>query len=340
MSKKRVTLADVARLAGLSTSAASMILTGRPDTRLSPEAHAKVHEAAATLGYRPNMAARALRTDKTRTLAFISDHIATTRYGNGLIRGALAASEEAGHVLMMLETYGDPAHETRAIDAAIDRQVDGIIFAFVRSREVFLPSITSNVRMVMLNGTNRQCPIAILPDEYQGGCEAVSLLADANFTDGIVLLGHNAEVEEGLFRSGTILSRLNGIRSEMVSRGLGFVDELSSWNWEPENGYKLMKKYLKNSRPKALLCMNDRLAFGAYQALSEAGLKIPEDVSVVSFDNDEIAAYLRPGLTTIGLPHEAMGREAVRVLLDEKIVESETLVAMEPMIRGSVGGAD
>ncbi|MFY0666399.1 MAG: LacI family DNA-binding transcriptional regulator, partial [Natronospirillum sp.] len=328
--------ADVARLAGLSTSAASMILTGRPDTRLSPEAHARVHEAAAALGYRPNMSARALRTDKTRTLAFISDHIATTRYGNGLIRGALAASEEAGHVMMMFETHGEPALETRAIDAAVDRQVDGIIFAFVRSREVFLPSVTSSVRMVMLNGTNRQCPIAVLPDEYHGGRQAVSLLAEANLHQGLVLVGHNADVEEGLFRSSTIQSRLNGIRSEMASRGLEFEDELSSWNWEPDNGYKLVKKYLKKGHPKALICMNDRLAFGAYQALAESDLQVPKDVSIVSFDNDEISTYLRPGLTTIGLPHEAMGREAVRILLDEKVMASETLIAMEPTIRGSI----
>ena len=95
MAKKRVTLADVAKLAGLSTTAASMILTGRPDTRLSAEAHAKVHEAATQLGYRPNVAARALRTDKSRLIAFISDYVATTRFASGLIRGALAAAEEA-----------------------------------------------------------------------------------------------------------------------------------------------------------------------------------------------------------------------------------------------------
>lgn len=336
MSKKRVTLADVARLAGLSTSAASMILTGRPDTRLSPEAHARVHEAAATLGYRPNMSARALRTDKTRTLAFISDHIATTRFGNGLIKGALAASEDVGHVMMLLETHGEPALETRAIDAAIDRQVDGIVFAVVRSREVFLPEVPGNVRMVMLNGTNRQCPITVLPDETQGGRHAVSLLAEAGIKDGIVLIGHNAEVEEGLFRSATILNRLNGIRTELDKQGLVLEDELSSWNWEPENGYKLVRNLLKNRRPKALICLNDRLAFGAYQALAEASLTVPDDVSIVSFDNDEIASYVRPGLTTVGLPHEAMGREAVRLLLNEKVHESETLIAMEPVIRGSI----
>ena len=94
MLSKRVTLADVARRAGLSMSAASMILNGRPDTRLSQDAHDRVHAAAAGLGYRPNVAARGLKTDKTHTIAFVSDLVATTRYASGLITGAIAAAEE------------------------------------------------------------------------------------------------------------------------------------------------------------------------------------------------------------------------------------------------------
>lgn len=85
-----------------------------------------------------------------------------------------------------------------------------------------------------------------------------------------------------------------------------------------------------------MLCMNDRLAFGAYQALSEHGLRVGDDVSLVSFDNDELAAYLRPGLTTIGLPHEEMGREAVRLLLTEDSTVKETLVPMPVVERQSI----
>ncbi|MDB2449013.1 substrate-binding domain-containing protein, partial [bacterium] len=226
--------------------------------------------------------------------------------------------------------------EARAIDAAIDRQVDGIIFAAMRSREVFLPEVTTNIPMVMLNGTSAQCPTAILPDEFNGGRTAVQLLAEAGIEDGLVLVGHNPDVEEGLFRSETVIRRLDGIHAKMAERGLRFDDELSSWNWEPENGYKLIKKYLKHEQPKALLCLNDRLAFGAYQALAEAGLNIPDDISIVSFDNDELASYLRPGLTTIALPHETMGREAVRMLLSAKADVGTQLVDMEAVVRGSV----
>ncbi|MDV3253051.1 LacI family DNA-binding transcriptional regulator [Devosia sp. BK] len=334
MEKKRVTLADVARLAGMSTTAASMILTGRPDTRLSAEAHAKVHAAAASLGYRPNVAARALRTDKSHSIAFISDYVATTRFASGLIRGALAAAEEAKHVMLVLETGGEPAREIQAVETALDRQVDGLIFAAMRAREVFVPDLTINVPTVMLNGTSARFPTSVLPDEYRGGQTAVRLLREAGITDGIVLLGHNAEVETELFRSETIARRFAGIREAMRDAGMAFSSELSCWNWEPGNGYELTRKLLKTKKPRALLCLNDRLAFGAYQAMAEAGLRVPEDIAVVSFDNDELASYLRPGLTTVGLPHEEMGRVAIELLLGDK--PEPTLVPMPVIERGSL----
>ena len=339
MGVKRVTLADVARLAGLSTAAASMILTGRPDTRLSAEAHAKVHAAARELGYRPNLAARALRTDKTRTIAVISDHVATTRFASGLIRGALAAAEKAKHVVLLLETNGDPAREAQAIEAVLDRQVDGIIFAAMRSREVFVPDVTIPVPVVMLNAASGKFPTAVIQDEYEGGRTAVRLMAESGVTDGIVLLGHNASAEHGLFRSETIERRIAGIRDEMAAQGLGFEKEISSWEWEPANGYKLMSGLLKTMHPKGMICLNDRLAFGAYQALSEAGLRVAEDIGIVSFDNDELAEYLRPGLTTIALPHDAMGAKAVELLLSPDLPQQTVLVPMRAVLRGSLNTA-
>lgn len=335
LQKKRITLADVARLAGLSTTAASMILTGKPDTRLSADAHAKVHAAAASLGYRPNAAARALRTDKSRSIAFISDYVATTRFASGLIRGALAAAEAAKHVMLVLETGGEPAREIEAVEAALDRQVDGLIFAAMRAREVFVPDLSVNVPVIMLNGTSARFPAAVLPDEYEGGRSAVRLLAATGIRTDIVLLGHNPDDERGLFRSASISRRIAGIRNEMLAQGLAFERELSCWNWEASHGYELIHAMLARHRPQAILSLNDRLAFGAYQALGEARLGIPDDVSLISFDNDELASYLRPGLTTIGLPHEAMGRRAVEMLLGGEL-DGAALVAMPAVIRGSL----
>jgi LacI family transcriptional regulator len=336
MLSKRVTLADVARKAGLSVSAASMILNGRPDTRLSQDAHDRVHAAAAELGYRPNVAARGLKTDKTHTFAFISDVVATTRFASGLIKGALTAAEAAGHVMMVLETGGDPKRETEAIGAALDRQVDGIVFATMRARELFLPEMRIETPVVMLNATNARFPHAVLPDEYGGGRAAVHVLTDAGFRDGIALLGQSDAKEKGLFRSATVAQRVAGIRDTMAGLGLDFVSETSVWLWEPDEGYQATKRLLRQrTRPKAIVAMNDRLAFGAYQAATEAGVRIPDDLSIVSFDNDELAAYLRPGLTTVALPHEAMGSRAVELILHPEPA-GETLVPMPVIVRESV----
>lgn len=317
MATKRVTLADVARRAGLSITAASMILNGRPDTRLSQAAHDRVNAAAAELGYRPNVAARGLRTDKTATIGFVSDVVATTRFASGLIKGALEAAREAGHVMFVAETGGDPAREHEATATLLDRQVDGIVFATMRARELFVPDLPDDIPAVMLNATNRRHPTAVLPDEEAGGRAAIEALVRHGHRDGIALIGQSDAAERDLFRSTTVSRRISGIRGAMREHGLEFVHESSIWLWEPDEGYEATRSLLASgTRVRALVCLNDRLAFGAYQAIIEAGLSIPDDISIVSFDNDELAAYLRPGLSTVALPHEHMGAIAVQHLLN------------------------
>jgi LacI family transcriptional regulator len=336
VASKRATLADVARLAGLSPTTASLILNGKPDTRFSADAHRRIHDAVAQLGYRPNMGARALRTDRSMTIGFISDVVATTRFASGLIRGALEEAEVAGHVVLVLETGGDPGREVEAVGAVLDRQVDGIIFATMRARELFVPTVPDSTRVVMLNATSAQFGVSVLPDEDKGGRSAVDLLAAAGHVDGIALIGQNEEVERDLFRSATVAQRVQGLRSELAELGMRLVAEESCWEWEPENGYRLTLDLLtRRDDVRALICMNDRLAFGAYQACQELGLNVGRDISIVSFDNDELAAYLKPGLTTIGLPHEAMGREAVRLLLADSS-PGVRLVDMPVMQRDSI----
>lgn len=337
MSKKRVTLADVADRAGLSRTAASMILNGRPDTRLSKDAHDRVHAAAAELGYRPNVAARGLRTEKTHTIGFVSDLVATTRFASGLIKGALEAAETAGHFVLVAETGGEPARESEAIAALLDRQVDGIIFATMRARELFVPELAGATAAVMLNATNARYPTSVLPDEETGGRAAIELLTRSGHREGIALLGQNDEIERDMFRSATVARRVTGIRSAITENGIRFVAEESEWEWEPENGYAATRRLLKSEPDlRAIVCMNDRLAFGAYQALAESGRRVPQDVSIVSFDDDEVARYLRPGLSTVALPHEAMGRRAVELLLDDDRADGEHLVPMPVVERASV----
>ncbi|GIJ20654.1 LacI family DNA-binding transcriptional regulator [Micromonospora lutea] len=317
MGRERATLADVARRAGLSKTAASMVLNGREGTRLSAEAHQRVFAAAEELGYRPNVAARSLRTRKTATIAFVSDIVATTRFAGGLIRGALDAARERDHVLLITETQGDATFERYAIEAILDRQVDGVIYAAMATRRLAVPPAILGGPVVLLNATSPESLPCVLPDDEGAGAMAAETLLAEGHRDRIAVIGRNRQKERDPEISLAADARLRGIRGALAAAGVSLLTESFCPEWLPEHGYDAMRTLLdRPTRPSAVICMNDRLAFGAYQALGEAGLTIPGDLSVISFDDDPIAAWLRPGLSTAALPHEEMGRRAVEVLLD------------------------
>ncbi|MFJ8687829.1 LacI family DNA-binding transcriptional regulator [Micromonospora wenchangensis] len=317
MGRNRATLADVARRAGLSKTAASMVLNGREGTRLSAEAHQRVFAAAEELGYRPNLAARSLRTRKTATIAFVSDIVATTRFAGGLIRGALDAARERDHVLLITETQGDATFEQYAIEAMLDRQVDGVIYAAMATRRLTVPPAILGGPVVLLNATSPDDLPCVLPDDERAGRTVTTALLDHGHRDRIALIGRNRLKEDDTEVSLAARARLRGVHRALEDAGLDLLTECFCAEWLPEHGYAAMRTLLgRPTRPTAIICMNDRLAFGAYQALAEAGLTVPDDISVVSFDDDPIAAWLRPGLSTTALPHEQMGRRAVEILLD------------------------
>jgi LacI family transcriptional regulator len=322
MGHNRATLADVARRAGLSKTAASMVLNGREGTRLSAEAHQRVFAAAEELGYRPNVAARSLRTRKTATIAFVSDIVATTRFAGGLIRGALDAARERDHVLLIAETQGDAAFEQYAIDAMLDRQVDGVIYAAMATRQLTMPPAILAGPVVLLNATSRHELPCVLPDDERAGRTAARALLERGHHDRIAVIGRNRLKERDPEVSLAADARLRGIWGALADAGTIPCHEAFCRDWLPEYGHTAMQALLRKPiRPTAVICMNDRLAFGAYQAIAEAGLSVPGDVSVVSFDDDPIAAWLRPGLSTLALPHEQMGRRAVELLLDGHTTE-------------------
>ncbi|MEV4539956.1 LacI family DNA-binding transcriptional regulator [Asanoa sp. NPDC049518] len=340
MGSNRATLADVARLAGLSKAAASMVLNGREGTRLSPEAHQRVFAAAEELGYRPNVAARSLRTRKTSTIAFVSDIVASTRFAGGLIRGAIDAARERDHVLLITETQGDAGFERQAIDAMLDRGIDGVIYAAMATRGLHVPSALRAGPVVLLNATSLDEPMpCVLPDDERAGRTVTTALIEKGHRDRIAVIGRNRLKEDEPEVSLAARARMDGIEHALSVAGATVLAEAYCSEWLPEHGYRATRSLLgKPTRPTAVICMNDRLAFGAYQALEEAGLSVPADVSVVSFDDDPIAAWLRPGLTTAALPHEQMGRRAVQLLLDREPT-GRAMVPMPLRRRRSIGPA-
>ncbi len=330
---KRPTLADVARLAGLSTTAVSMVLNNRPNTRLSEEAAERVRAAAAELNYRPNPAARGLRLGKTRTVGFISDEVAITRYASAMIRGLIEEAEQRDHNVLISESGPRKERIASAIEVMIDRQTDGIVFGMTRARRIEIPELGADVPVVIVNGCSGGDHPCVLPDEDQAGYEAAKYLLERGHRQ-IGFIGRSEELLDPK-NSATVGFRYAGIDRAMAEYGAKFVHQVGGIYWEPDLGYQGAQEIFDHGAVTAILAANDRVAMGIYQAAQERGLRIPDDLSVVSFDDEYLASYLRPRLTTMQIPYLEMGRTGVQLVLDGDIPQL-TLVPMKMQERGSV----
>ncbi|MFT3832447.1 MAG: LacI family DNA-binding transcriptional regulator [Micropruina sp.] len=335
---KRVTMADVAERAGVSPTAVSLIMNRREGTRVSEDAARRIRAAADELGYRPNLTARALSTQKSHVLGFISDLVTTDRLASGLIRGASQEAKKHGHVLLIAETDGQSGAAEEAFSALTDRQVDGIIYAATRPQSLSIPvRATGGTPVVMLNAVSDDVAGAVIADEYAGAAAIVQLLLDAGHTSNVVILGRSLDQPDDEWLTFAVRRRLNGIWDTLHSAGVVPVAQIPCQPWSVNNGHRGVRDLLDNGiRPGALICLNDRLAFGAYRALTEAGIRPGGDVAVISFDDDDIAVYLDPPLTTAAIPFEAMGAQAVQLLLQRDRVHGQQLVDMPIRVRNSV----
>ena len=197
-----------------------------------------------------------------------------------------------------------------------DRRVDGIILASMFTRTITVPKGLTTGPAVLLNALpKRACPLpAVVPDEVEAGRAAASVLLDAGHRTGIHTIGAGPGVRDVPRNALAGIKRLTGIREVFAQANVRLAGGQVTTDWLPEYGYQATRELLEHQQPRALICLNDRLALGAYQALDDFALKVPGDVSIVSFDDHPIATWIRPKLTTIALPHYALGRKAVDVL--------------------------
>ncbi|MDT0164532.1 LacI family DNA-binding transcriptional regulator [Actinotalea sp. AC32] len=316
---RRVRLADVARAAGVAPSTASLVLSGRgTELRISEAVQQRVRAVSAELGYRPNIVSLGLSKGATRTLGFVSDTVATSQLAGDMIKGAIDAARERGYLLFIGETEGDGQAEKDLLEAMADRQVDGLVLASMFTRERGVPAELERVPAVLLNTVaDRPTAIpAVVPDEVGAGRVAARVLLDAGHRE-VHLVGAGPGPGDVPLGSVAGEERLLGIREALAEAGVEPASGRARLAWHPQDGREATRDLLAvRPRPGALICFNDRLALGAYQALQEAGLRIPEDVSVISFDDHPLAGWLQPGLTSLAIPHEALGRTAIELLVD------------------------
>lgn len=308
---KRPTMADVAQHAGVSRTTVSFVMNNVATANIPADTQERIWKAVRTLGYRPNAVARGLRTNQSHTIGFISDEVAFTPYAGGIIKGAHDLSQASGKMLVMVNTDGDPAAAATAAEAMLARRVEGIIYATMYHRSVTPPDSIKEVPAVLLNCycADRSLP-SVVPDEVTGGQEA---------TEALLRQGHR---RIGLLNVGRYIpaaaKRLEGYKQALAAYEVPFDPALvRPGNSMADSGYHGALELMQlPDPPTALFCGTDRMAMGAYDALKELGLSIPGDVAVRGFDNQEvIAPYLRPPLSTSALPHYEMGQWAVSYLL-------------------------
>lgn len=324
---------DVARAARVSQTAVSFVLNARADANIPQETRARIWAAVARLGYRPNAMARALRQGNSSLLGFVTDEIATTPFAGMIVRGAQDVAWQHRHILALVNTDHQSDLEQEAIGTLLQHQVGAIVLAAMAHKEVVVPPLLDGFPVVLVNAYSRDERVsAVLPDEVRGGHDAVAHL---------IAFGHRRiGVIDNLATSVAAPLRLQGHRQAMQEAGLeadpAWVVHVDGWQEAGFDG--AMQLLHRPQRPTALFCLNDRAAMGAYAAAQSLGLRVPEDLSIIGFDNQEmISAHLRPMLTTMQLPHYEMGRWGVQALLSGKpLPGGRTLLPCPLVARHSV----
>lgn len=309
--KTKTTIHDIAKQAGVGVGTVSRVLNASPKVSEATRAH--VLAIMAQQGYRPRSAAQILRTSQSNVIGFITDEIATTPFAGNVIRGAQDAAWEHNKLLLLVNTNGNPALLEAAIETMLERQVEGILYAAMYHQPVSLPANIHEAPTVLVDcySEARDLP-SVVPDEVQAGYEAtLTLLRRGHHRIGLA----NAAV-----KIPAAIGREAGYRQALVEYGLPVDPALIGYcDGEADAGYQLTLTLLQlPDPPTALFYFNDRMAMGGYDALRKLGKRIPADVAVIGFDNQElIAANLHPPLSTMQLPHYRMGQWAIHYLLDD-----------------------
>ncbi len=332
---RRPTAKDVAERAGVARSAVSMVVNGRDEGMVAPDKRARILEVAHELGYTPNRVARSLRNQRTHTIGLVTDEIASGAYAGEIVLGATDAAMAAGYLLLTVDTHGDQDREAPAYQTLADRSVDALVFASLGLR-AYTPPDGSNHRPAILANCfdpNGAVP-GVFADEVGGGRNAARLLLEAGHRDVVVLGGVASDVAAP--------RREQGVAEAFAAAGLA-PPRVVRAGWEIDDGVRAATEALGGtSVPTALLCANDRVALGAVLVAARLGLAIPDDLSVLGYDDDpNVARRLVPGLTTIDLPHHAIGEATLTALLEHlddgvALPTSDRLLPCEPVVRGSV----
>lgn len=304
------TMMDVASRAGVSQATVSLVLNNSPGVRLSDATRERVRQAADEIGYELVRRGHRHAPADQSLIVFLTDEMSTDPWMALAFDGAREKALEYGVTVCLTATRGDPEAEAMILNQ-IGQQPVGIIYGTTLTRRMDPPPALLEHRTVLLNcyDAKRKLP-SVMPGELVGGRVATERLIQAGRRRVALING-----QEGLDAS---RDRLKGYRQALSSNDIAFDPDLvRPGNWEPSAGYEMTHLLMKlDNPPDGIFCANDMMAVGCLDALRELNKSVPGDVSVIGFDDREIAQFTRPPLTTMLLPHYEMGEIAAEMLTD------------------------
>lgn len=308
----RPTMMDVAAMAEVSQATVSLVLNGSPGAKLSEATRLRVQQAAETLDYHFVRRGSRARPDGPSTILFIADEVTSDPWMSMAFEGARDKALQSGINVCLTVSHGSADAEETIVNRMKPLPTLGIIFGTALTRQVQLPEAVSSARTVLLNcyDADRSLP-CVVPGDLLGGRTATERLLAAGCRRIGLVNGQN-----GLDASH---DRLKGYTQALASHDIPYDQSLVRFgNWEPSSGYEMTFELMAmDSPPDAIFCANDMMALGCFDALGKLGLKVPDDVAVVGYDDREIAQFTHPPLTTLVMPHYEMGEFAAELLIDD-----------------------
>jgi DNA-binding LacI/PurR family transcriptional regulator len=315
------TIFDVARLAGVSHQTVSRVLNDLPNVR--PATRERVEQAIRQLRYVPSQAARALVTRRSRMIGLVATGLPD--YGpSSVVLNFNEAAQAAGYAVIATNPADAQSSTLRAAAEMLIRQnVEAIVLlASERSALDAFDGWELGVPWVAVASEDRGRAVRVTVDQYRGARTAVAHLLSLGYRDVHHIAGPEGSMDAE--------ERLRGWRDELMAAGITPTDPQRG-DWSPGSGYRLGLELARGGAPAAVFVGNDHMALGLLHALDEAGLRVPDDVSVVGFDDIPEAAHFSPPLTTLRQDFVALGRDAVATVLAQ-LSDEGPLEAPEPLV--------
>ncbi len=313
MKNSNITLQGIADQLNLSVTTVSRVLNGKSDRyRISKETQDSVNKLAKELKYSPNQLARGLRLKRTNTIGYIIPDISNPFFAS-IAKSVEKFARKSGYSIILCDSEENTEIEENLIQLMIERKVDGLILSPVGLEITHLKNlIQKNVPVVLLD---RYFPDLEIPfvtsDNYQGALEAVSLLIENNHSQIACI--------QGLKNTSPNNDRVKGYLDAHKKYGLTVDNNLIVGDsFGEENGYIETKLLLKRSKlPTAIFAVSNLISLGAIRAITEEGLKIPDDISMISFDDQPYSRFLSTPMTTVSQQSTQIGQIATKLLISQ-----------------------